>query len=156
AVRGDDGVIVVDVGDGDGDGLAVGVGAVRHLHGDVVDVVAAGIGGVFRIRIGSTARRAGRGIAAEFCRIGAADDAVAQRRSGIGLGGGDGGRGWAVLGVRDRGGRAAAVGGDDGGVVVDVGNGDGDGLAVGVGAVRCLHGDVVDVVAAGIGGIFRI
>ena len=46
---------------------------------------------------------------------------------------------------------AAAVRGDDRGVVVDVGDRDGDGLGVGQGAVGDLHRDVVDIVAAGIG-----
>ena len=76
---------------------------------------------------------------------------VGQRRAGIGIGRGDGRDGRGVLGDVDGGGGAAAVGGDDRGIVVDVGDGDGDGLGVGQGAVGDLHGDVVDIVAAGIG-----
>ena len=79
-------------------------------------------------------------------------DRVGQRGAGIGVGGGDGGDRGGVLGHVDGGGRTAAVGGDDRGIVVDVGDGDRDVLGVGIGAVGDLHLDVVDVVAAGVGG----
>ena len=49
--------VLIDVGDGSGQGLAVGVGAVRDLHGDVIDVVGIGVGGRLVVRRADGFRR---------------------------------------------------------------------------------------------------
>src|SRR5207247_1565838 len=126
-------------------------GSVRNLHGDVVDVVAAGIGRALVVGCGREGERAGRAVDGELGGIGAADDRIGQCRSGIEIGGRDRGDGGRVLGDVDRGGGTGTVRGDDRGVVVDVGDRDGDRLGVGQRAVGNLDGDVVDVVASDIG-----
>ena len=136
AVRGDDRRVVVDVGDRDRDGLGVGQGAVGDLHRDVVDVVAAGIGRGLEVGGRDEGQHAGAGVDRELGGIGAADDRIGQGRAGIGVGRGDRGDRGGVLGDVDRRGGAAAVRGDDRGVVVDVGDRDGDGLGVGAACRR--------------------
>src|SRR4051812_45426119 len=71
-VRGDHGRVVVDVGDGDGNRLGVGQGAVGDLHGDVIDVVATGVGRILVIGRRNKRQGTGRGIDRELGGIRAA------------------------------------------------------------------------------------
>ncbi len=151
AVRRDRRGIVVDAGDGDGDVLRVGVAAIGHLHLDVVDVVGAGVGRDLGIRRGDEGQDARRGIDRELGGVGAADDAVGQRRAGVRVGRGHRGDGSRVLRDVDRCRRPAPVRCDHGGIVAQVDDRDGDILSIGVRAVRHLHLHVVDVVGAGVG-----
>src|SRR5204862_7220778 len=134
--------------DRDGDRLGVDQGSVGSLDDDVVDIVGARIGRIRVIGRSHEGKRTGIGVDDELRRIGTAYDRIGQRRAR--LGGGDGGHCRGVFSNADGGGGAAAIGGDDG--IVHVGNRDRDRLGVGQGAVGNLHGDVVDIVGARVGG----
>ena len=94
------------VGDGDGQGLAVGVGAVRDLHGDVIDVVGIRVGGRLVVRRADETQGAGGAIDAEKGHIGAAAEAVRGRGTGIRIGGSDRRDGGCVLGHKAEAGTA--------------------------------------------------
>ena len=126
--------------------------AVGDLHRHVVDVVSTRVGWCFEVRRCNETQRAGAGVDCELRRIGTTADRVSQRLCWqVGIGGCDGGHRSAVLGHIDGSRRAAAIAGDDGGVVVDRSDCDGNGLRVNERAVGDLHRHVVDVVGTGVG-----
>ncbi len=147
AIGGDGRSQVVGIGDGDGDRLVVGQGAVGDAHDHVVDIVGPRIGRGLEVWRGDEGEHAGRGVDREAGGIGAADDAVGEHRAGIGIGGGHGRHGGAVLGERQGGTRPAAIGADDGGELVEVGEGDGNRMIIGADTVGDAHDHVVDISA---------
>ena len=139
------------IGDADADQLGGGVQAVAGAHGDVVVVVGAGVGGGFEVGRVDEGQHAAAAIDGEGGRVGAAGDAVAQRRCrAVGVAGRDAGDGAGVLRYLHEGGGSAAVAGDHRGLFVHRRHGHADGLAVGELAVADLHRQFVDVVGVGV------
>ena len=139
----------VDVRHGDGDRLRGGEAAVADLHGHVVDVVSAHIGRRFEVRRDGERERAARGDR-EPCRVGAADDRVGERGSGVHVGRGRRLSGQLVLG------NAHGRAGGEHRRFVDVRDRDGDRLGGGERAVRYLDDDVVDIVGTRIGRVLEV
>ena len=102
----------IDVLDGDRQGLGIDQGAVGNLDGDIIDIVATDVGGVFEVGCANEGQNSRCRIDAELETVATGHDPVGQRIT-VDVGGGDGRHRRYALEDVDRSGITTAVGGND-------------------------------------------